>query len=223
MEAAPRRFSALVFGASGAVGSEVTKQLLANALWNPVYLVVRSLTPALNALAANPNVRLVVCPEVVNPVTLTEALKDAKIDAVFNFLGSQTKHGKEAFIHVDKTLVVQSAEFALSLKANHFVHVTSMGADANSMFLYMKTKGQCENELQKIPIENVVVYRPGLLVDRKDARFVEKIGSWVPFLNKIKTEDLAKRIAAKTLADLQTSQKAGFKIIPHSEITKIRV
>ena len=52
--------------------------------------------------------------------------------------------------------------------------------------MYMRVKGEAEDEIKKKEgLRNSIILKPGLLVNRKDARCGEKIMSYVPFLSKV--------------------------------------
>ena len=79
-----------------------------------------------------------------------------------------------------------------------------MGANKNSIFLYMKTKGEVEEAVTAIGLKNLIIMKPGLITDRdNDFRFGEALGSWVPFINKISGIDLAKSIFYHSLEQVK--------------------
>lgn len=122
---------------------------------------------------------------------------------MFCCLGSQTKHGDETFIKIDKTYPLFIADIAKANGVKHYSLVSSIGASSTSWFLYPRTKGEVEAELSKKGLNMLSIFRPGLLNHRKDARFVEKIASFIPFMPKIESSDLARclRIEAERNAD----------------------
>ncbi|KAJ1976437.1 Oxidoreductase htatip2 [Dimargaris xerosporica] len=57
-----------------------------------------------------------------------------------------------------------------------FSVVSSTGANARSPLLYLKTKGQVEEELKAMPFARLTIFQPaGLLCDRKESRLMETI------------------------------------------------
>jgi len=85
------------------------------------------------------------------------------------------------------------ALLAKELDVKHYGLLSSTGADATSMFLYMKTKGRVEQALKDLKLSQLSIYRPGLLLNRRnDSRVGEKIGSWIPFITKIESADMGK-------------------------------
>jgi hypothetical protein len=51
------------------------------------------------------------------------------------------KHGEETFVKVDKTYPLLCADIVIRNKIPHYLLVSSVGGDASSSFLYMRTKG----------------------------------------------------------------------------------
>jgi len=54
-----------------------------------------------------------------------------------------------------------------------------------------------ERDLKAKKIPLLTIFRPGLLENRHDARFTEKIASFIPFMPKIEAKDAA-RVLRKT-------------------------
>lgn len=65
---------------------------------------------------------------------------------------------------------------------------SSTGGNPNSWFLYMKTKGEVERDLKLKKLNLLSILKPGLLKHRKDARTVEKIGTFIPFVTGIEAK-----------------------------------
>jgi uncharacterized protein YbjT (DUF2867 family) len=72
---------------------------------------------------------------------------------------------KEAFVHADYTLVVDTA-----LTANdwgqHMLVVSAMGASAGSPFFYNRVKGKMEEALIAQKWERLTIVRPSMLMGR---------------------------------------------------------
>ena len=99
--------------------------------------------------------------------------------SLFCCFGSQTKHGKETFVKVDKTYPILAADIALRnsilfimIEIPHYLIVSSMGSNPTSWFLYPKTKGEVEDELKQKKINLLTIFRPGLLKHRRDVRTI---------------------------------------------------
>ena len=217
-------YNCLIFGAGGAVGSEFVKLLIPSKNWQNVYIVARKSLPEWKELQNNPRFHFLETPEILDTNLIKKQLiGNSKIDAVFNFLGSRVKTGEENFRKVDCEYVVKSAKFSEEIHARQFHHVGAQVSDKNSCFLYVKVKGECAEQLQKINLESVFLYQPGLITERKEERFIEKISKWVPFIDKIKCENLAEQILKCAEMNLgnEAGKGKGFLAYKNSEILKL--
>ncbi|XP_065836560.1 uncharacterized protein [Oscarella lobularis] len=102
-------------------------------------------------------------------------------DVVFCCLGTtrgaarrQPGNSSENFRRVDLHLVIRSAEIAKAASVRHFSLVSSVGGNANSWFLYLKTKGEAEDGVEALGFDRASLWKPGLLQRAEEARFVEK-------------------------------------------------
>jgi len=59
----------------------------------------------------------------------------------------------------------------------------------------MKTKGQVEEAIRDMHLQNLVIYKPGLITEREnDFRFGEKFAGYIPCISRISSAQLAKAI-----------------------------
>lgn len=72
-----------------------------------------------------------------------------------------------AFRSVDHDLVISSARAAHEAGLDHLILVSSVGADAASSNLYLRTKGEVENTVKTMGFGRVDILRPGLLRGRR--------------------------------------------------------
>ncbi len=145
----------------------------------------------LHMLAQDPRVEAITAPtrRPLEPVTgvfnphdpqLSDALAQVTtpVDTVFCCLGTTRREAgsKEAFIHADFTLVVDTALTGLRLGAKHMLVVSSMGANAHSPFFYNRVKGEMENALVEQEWVHLTIARPSMLLgDRDKPRFNESL------------------------------------------------
>lgn len=74
-------------------------------------------------------------------------------------------------------------------------------------------------ELGKKGLEVLSIFRPGLLENRKEARFVEKVASWVPFMPKIEAGELARCLRVEAERRAEEGGKGGkVRVYENSEI-----
>ena len=116
-------------------------------------------------------------------------------------LGTRRKYGEDNFIKVDYQYPLNFANLAKQLDIPYYGLLTSMGAKSSSVFLYMKTKGRVEEAVTSVGIKSLVLYKPGLITDRdNDFRLGEKIGEFVPFIDKISAAKLASSMPCSALS-----------------------
>ena len=83
---------------------------------------------------------------------------------------------REAFIAVDRELVLRLARVAFAHGARHAILVSSVGASRQSANFYLRVKGEVEDALADIGFERIDILRPGLLLGaRKERRSGEAI------------------------------------------------
>lgn len=158
----------LITGATGLVGGHLLRMLLQRR--DITYIAA----PTRRPLAAHSRV--------FNPhdPQLTDALAQVNdpLDIVFCCLGTTRREAgsKEAFIHADYTLVVDTALTGLRLGAKHMLVVSSIGANASSPFFYSRVKGKMEEALKAQRWERLTIARPSMLIgDRAKHRLNESI------------------------------------------------
>ncbi|KAJ2807152.1 Oxidoreductase htatip2 [Coemansia guatemalensis] len=173
--------SALVLGGTGESGSEVVKHLMASGAFDKVTVFARRPVEY-----TGPNAETLV----YKPINLEDTEQMERDFAghthAFNCLGTtRAKSGKEGFYKVDHDYILNATKACKAAEIEHYSICSSAGADKNSMFLYTKTKGEVNSEIEKMGFPRVSIFLPGMLMcDRKEARPLEKIASYVmPALN----------------------------------------
>lgn len=190
------KLNAIVIGATGEVGKAIVKELVKRSQFEKVTLIVRRQVE----LPTDENYRKVE-QKLVDFEKLSESADAFKGHQIgFSALGTtRAKAGAEGFYRVDHDYVVETAKLTKEGGCKHFHLISSGGANKNSSFLYMKTKGEADDDVSKLGFERLSIYRPGLLlVKREESRTFERIlqgfakvvdfGRWasidVPILSK---------------------------------------
>ncbi|EHK0946263.1 NAD-dependent epimerase/dehydratase family protein [Citrobacter farmeri] len=202
----------LITGATGLVGGHLLRMLLNE--------------PKIHSIAAPTRRPLADMPGVYNPYDpqLSDALAQVTdpVDIVFCCLGTTRREAgsKEAFIHADYTLVVDTALTGRRLGAQHMLVVSSMGANARSPFFYNRVKGEMEEALIAQAWPKLTIARPSMLLgDRTRLRFSETLfaplfrllpGNW-------KSID-ARDVARAMLADALSPEHEGVTILTSSQL-----
>ena len=164
---------ALLFGASGLVGSHLLNQLISNNNYSKIKLFVRS------AIDLNePKIEIIQ----TDFNNLENHREDIKGDDCFFCIGTTKKNSpdKNEYKRVELEVPKQIAQIAKSNFVNSFVFVSSGYADPKSSGNYLKFKGEVEEELKKLNFPKLGVMRPSFLLgDRKEKRVGEKIGIFI--------------------------------------------
>ena len=159
----------LLAGASGLVGSRMLRRLL-DAPTTPWVLapVRRPLEITTRRLSQLPCVLDDPGMDGVLAARLRELTP--RIDTFICALGTTIKRAgsREAFIAVDRDLVLRLATMAFDLGARHAILVSSVGASAQSGNFYLRVKGEAERGLAELGFERVDLLRPGLLLGERD-------------------------------------------------------
>ncbi len=125
------------------------------------------------------------------------------VDHIFCALGTTIKKAgsKEKFRKVDHDYIVKLAELGLESGAEHFLFISSMGANPDSSFFYNKVKGETESEISQLNYRAISVFQPSLLLgDRKEKRVGENISKTLMTTFDFLIPKKYKAIEAKTVA-----------------------
>ena len=165
--------TALLFGASGLVGSHVLNQLISNNSYSKIKLFVRS-----SIDISDPKIEIIQ----TDFNNLENHREDIKGDDCFFCIGTtkQNSPDKNEYRRVELEVPKQIAQIAKSNLVNSFVFVSSGYADPKSSGDYLKFKGEVEEELKRLNFPKLGIVRPSFLLgDRKEKRIGEKIGIFV--------------------------------------------
>ena len=214
--------TAVVLGASGLVGGYCLRALVDDPDYTRVLTFGRRELPLLT--------RAKVAQRVGDLGSLT-AQDFAGAQDVFCALGTTIRKAgsQEAFRKVDLELPLRSAEEALKAGAEQFIVVSSVGADAASKNFYLRTKGEMERELARLPFKAVHILRPSLLVGKRaEFRLGEAIGMKIaPVLDLLtfgplrKYHSMQAEIAGKAMAGAAKSGKRGVFIYEFDPIVSL--
>ena len=208
---------AAVVGATGLVGRSLVEELLAD------YAFERVIVPARRPFEHASHARL------ESRVIDFERLANEKIDATDAFcaLGTTMRQAKskDAFRRVDHDYVLAFAN-AVRPRAERFALVSSIGADAKSMFFYNRVKGETEAETAALGFTSCGLFRPSVLVgERSESRPGEKIGTVLlrgvgalPFTATRRLRPIDARDVARAMVAWSKRDAAGVSVIESEEI-----
>lgn len=159
--------TAIIFGATGLVGSHLLKLLLDS----PIYDRVKSFGRR-EVDMRHPKLEQ----HRVDFADLDQCRDLMRGEDVFCCIGTTRKKAgsKDAFYKVDFTFSHRIARLAESSNANQFLLITAAGADSGSFFFYNRVKGELEDAVKRMDFWAVHIFQPSLLLgERNESRWGE--------------------------------------------------
>ena len=165
--------TALLFGASGLVGSHLLNQLIKDTNYSKIKLFVRSVTEIID-----PKVEIIK----TDFNNLQNYKEDVKGDDCFFCIGTtkQNSSNKDEYRRVELDIPKEIAKIAKLNLVNSFIFVSAIYANPKSSGDYVRFKGLVEEGLKRLNFPKLALMRPSFLMgDRKEKRVGEKIGIFV--------------------------------------------
>lgn len=187
--------TALIAGASGLIGKELLQKLIASDDYRLIYSLVRRKSGVVHEKLRE----LVIDFEKIGQLKF-----DEPVDTVFCTLGTTMKQAgsREKFKKVDFEYVLELAKSGKQLGASKFLVISAMGANPKSPVFYNQVKGRTEEALIKIGFNQLVIFRPSLLLGvRSEKRFAEKMSGFIMKTLNFMIPDNYKAIQAEKVAD----------------------
>jgi uncharacterized protein YbjT (DUF2867 family) len=163
--------TALLAGATGLVGGECLRLLLAEVAYSRVIVLTRR---DLGAIARHAKVT-----QLVTDLDGLGALrKSLQADDVFCALGTTIRKAgsQQKFRQVDYEYPLKLAQVARMNGASHYSIVSALGADPKSRVFYSRVKGEVEQALRAMRWPSLAILRPSLIAgDRAESRPMERL------------------------------------------------
>jgi uncharacterized protein YbjT (DUF2867 family) len=159
---------AIIFGGTGFIGTLLLQDLLNDVDYTTVTAVVRKPLDF-----SHPKLKIIQA----DFKTLADVKDQIKADDVFIALGTTKKNtpDKNEYYHIDHDYPVLAAKIAQENGATGVFVVTSVGANVNSSFFYVRTKGETEHDIIALGFARTGIFRPSMLLgERKEFRAAEK-------------------------------------------------
>lgn len=210
--------TATLVGATGLIGSHLVQELLKDAYFDTVRILIRrpiDIThPKLEKKFVDFN----------DSDSLLVALSNS--DVLFCAIGTTQKKvngDKDAYRKIDFEIPVKLARFCKMTQCEKFILVSSAGADSRSMNFYQRLKGETDEAVKEGGPKAIHIMRPSLLLgDRKEFRLGENIGkalmTTLSFLIPDKYKAIQAKDVAKVMLALSMKNEEGFFIHENSEI-----
>lgn len=161
---------AVIIGATGAVGKEILKEILADNFYNKVYILGRE---SIGKLDDEERLTKIIV-DFENLNFDTSILEDAD---VFASLGTTIKiaGSKENQRKIDVDYTVNFSKLCEG-KVRSFNVVSAIGANSKSKNFYNSLKGELEDKLKVMNLGVLRIFQPSLLISkRNDKRFLEEL------------------------------------------------
>lgn len=204
--------SVLLAGATGLVGAEVLRQLVADRSVTRIVVIGRR-----PIASADPR---------VSSTTVDFDRLDANpalfaVDQIISALGTTIKQAgsEQAFRRVDFDYPLAMARLGLRQGARHFLVVSSLGANPESRLFYNRVKGELEEQLRSLGYRSVTIVRPSLLLGKRDEfRLLERVGMVIGEIVPGRYRPVQASAVAESLVDAARTDAPGLHIIESEEI-----
>jgi uncharacterized protein YbjT (DUF2867 family) len=208
---APNR-TTLVVGATGLVGSEIVKQLVADPTVSRLILAVRRPITGLG-----PKVEA----RVIDFDRIEADPSPFAVDQIFCALGTTIRQAgsQEAFRKVDFEYPLAVARAGLKQGARHFLLVSALGANSTSSIFYNRVKGELEDQLRSLGYRAVTIARPSLLLGKRDEfRLFERLGMVIGEFVPGRYRPVHAAAVARSLVTAARIDSPGLHIVESEEI-----
>ena len=162
--------TAVIIGATGAVGREISNEILSGEYYDRIYILGRS---SINKLPDDSRLTKIII-DFENINFDTSILEDADI---FASLGITIKIAglKENQRKIDVDYTVNFSKLCEG-KVRSFNVVSAIGANSKSKNFYNSLKGELEDKLKIMNLGVLRIFQPSLLISkRSDNRFLEEL------------------------------------------------
>ena len=162
--------TAVIIGATGAVGKEILKEILGSDFYKRIYILGRN---SILRLSEDGRLTKIVI-DFENMKFDTSILDDAD---VFAALGTTIKiaGSKENQRKIDVDYTVNFAKLCEG-KVRSFNVISAIGANSKSKNFYNSLKGELEDKLKEMILGTLRIFQPSLLISKhEDKRFLEEL------------------------------------------------
>jgi uncharacterized protein YbjT (DUF2867 family) len=159
---------AIIFGASGFVGSHLVSELLDSSDYEEVTVVVRKAMSI-----SHPKLKILIG----DFHSLRDLAGGVSADEIFIALGTTRKASpdKAMYYQVDHDYPVLAAQIAKERGARSVFVVTAVGANLHSASSYLRIKGETERDIIALDFEHTHIFRPSMITgNRQEKRPLEK-------------------------------------------------
>jgi uncharacterized protein YbjT (DUF2867 family) len=208
----------LLVGATGLVGRECLRLLLADQAYGRIIVVTRR---PLSPEVRSPKLET----HVIDFDHLTEYDDLFHVDAIVCALGTTIRHAgsRTRFRTVDHDYPLAFAKMGRRAGCNHFLVVSALGANLRSRVFYNRVKGELEDALRALGYPRLTIVRPSLLLGpRAELRLGEEVAKrvtrWLGPLVPRAFKPVEARAVATMLVRAARERETGVRVIESWEI-----
>lgn len=213
--------TATLIGATGLIGSQILQQLLEDADFAHINVLVRR-----SLDLAHPKVKVILL-DFADEAAYQAAI--AGSDAVFCTVGTTLKQVNSdmvAYRKIDYDIPVNAARFCAATACPKFLLVTSIGASSHSRNFYQKLKGEVEEKVGSLGLSSVSIFRPSMLLgQRAEFRLGERIGQVLIGVLAFMIPAQYKAIDVKTIAKAMIAaakrESVGVQFYTYEEMVRL--
>ena len=207
-----------LFGGTGLIGSSLLEILLKDDRYSKINVVTRRFFLVNNSKVI---VHLI---DFLDQKAIEQTLENSEI--VFASIGTtqaQVKGDKDAYRKIDFDIIYNLAKACKKHQVEHFLFVSSQGADHKSSNFYLKLKGEIEQAVFDLKLSCCSVFRPSLLLGkRNEKRPGEQIAQWImplfSFLMPPNFKPIDAYSVAQSMVNISQSNPKGFNFFHYQEI-----
>lgn len=158
--------TAVIVGATGAIGSELLSLLLDSSEYVQVHCLVRRPLAFSHPKLIVHNINF----DELMTLDLLQLHPELTNIQFFCCLGTTLKQAGSitAFKQIDQEYVLNTAKLAERISASTFTLISAIGANASSSNYYTQTKGEVEQDIQQYQIPSIRIFRPSLLHGKRN-------------------------------------------------------
>lgn len=208
----------LLLGATGLVGGQLLKLLLADESVGNVRVIARHPTDEHHA-----KLQQLIVPD-LSEMERQEHLDVFAVDQIFCALGTTIRKAgsQEKFRVVDHDLPLMAARLGLTQGAHHYLLVSALGASSRSRVFYNRVKGELEKTLTALRYPSLTLARPSLLLGpRQEHRLGEEIAKRLGWLMPPKYRPIEALAVARALAQAARADLPAVHVLENRDMREL--
>ncbi len=154
-----QELSIIILGATGAVGGEALKSLIATNQFEKITLLGRRNVEGISNKKITQHKM-----DIFNVNSYENVLLNHSIAICTLGVGEPSKVSKEDFIKIDKKAVIDFAKACKKAGVRHFELLSSVSIDVKSSSFYLRIKAELVEALKEFNFERLSVFQPSMIL-----------------------------------------------------------